>query len=99
MVRLFVMGLVVLTSWTAYTVGVKQPGRKEKSLRHAFATVLECLGTFSVFLAINTGLGALIIVLVRSITPQFVSLYVVGDVMLVMLSFFQGFMFQLWWRQ
>lgn len=97
--RLLLIGLVVLTSLSAYTVGVRQSGMRERSLSLAFVTVLECLGTFSVFLAINLGLGALIIVLIRSITPQFVSLYIIGDIWLVVLSVLQGFMFQLWWRK
>jgi hypothetical protein len=95
--RLFVIGLVAFSSLTAYTAG-RRLG-KGRSLRLAFVTVLECLGMFLVFLTVNLGLGALIIILVRSITPRFFSLYVLGDITIVFLSILQGFLFQLWGRK
>ena len=100
MTSLFLTGLVAVTSLAAYLIGIRQSaGIKDKSLIQALFLLLECVGTFAAFLAINVCLGAAIILIIRSTTTTFVSLYVLVDVMLIILSVLQGFAFQLWWRK
>jgi hypothetical protein len=97
--RLFVLGLIVVTSLAAYGIAVKRPGVKDKSLRAAFGEVMECLGTSSIFLAVNLVLSVALILIARGLTGRFVSLYMAADWMLLILSVLQGFVFQLWWRK
>jgi len=99
MERIFVIALVVLTSLLAYAASIRNPGMKARPLRFALEAVFECVGASSVFLAVNIILGVAIILVMRSLTNQFVSLYPIGDLLVVVLSVFQGFLFQLWWRE
>jgi hypothetical protein len=83
----------------AYKIAIRQVSLKDRPLRPAVETVLECIGASSVFMAVNLILGAAIILATRGWTSLFVSLYIIGDFTLVILSIFQGFLFQLWWRK
>jgi hypothetical protein len=50
------------------------------------------------FLLGNQALGVAVIVAARAVTGGFVSLYMVDDVSLVVLSLFQALLFA-WWRR
>ncbi len=99
MERLFVLFLAVASSLAAYIWSTRRGVADSSGLYLAARTILECLGTAMVFLAINVVLGTAIILIVRSITPMFVPVYAVASPLLFVLSFLQGFVFQLWWRE
>jgi len=54
---------------------------------------------FAVFLAANLTLGAAVILLVRALTPRFVALYTLENLLLLILSAAQAFVFQAWWKR
>ena len=95
--NLFGSILVVITSIATYGI-TRRHAAESASVRHAFRIVLECLGASTVFLGINAALGTLVILGLRSFTPLFLSVYVLNDLMLIVLSILQGFVFHLWWR-
>ncbi len=92
----FILLLVGLTSVGAYWVGVKGLGLSGHGLRLAVGKVLEYLGMMLVFLASNLAVGMITILAARVVTREFVSLYLIDDEVLVILSFLQGLAFQCW---
>lgn len=94
----FLPVLVALTSIGAYVVGVAGLGLSGQGLRAALGKLLECIGTALCFFIANVVVAVVIILLVRSVSGRFVSLYLVDDVMWLALSLFQGLAFQ-WWRE
>lgn len=70
--------------------------RDRSELRAAAGRVLECVGLAALFVAANTALGMLLTIVIRGLTPVFVSLYVSSDVSLIILSFLQAIAFQRW---
>ena len=64
----------------------------------ALVEAMECVGIFVVFLAANVSLGVVVVLLVRTLTSTFVSLYAISDMTLFLASAFQAFVFRLWWR-
>ena len=58
---------------------------------------MECLGAFVFFLALNMTIGVSVILLIRTTTSRFVSIYLLDDFMVVVLSAIQGVLFSLWW--
>ena len=93
---LFILLLVGLTSVGAYWVGAKGFGLSGRGLRRAVERVLECGGMMLVFLVGNLAAGMITILAARAVTQQFVSLYLIDDEALVVLSLLQGFAFQCW---
>src|SRR5262245_10760948 len=99
MLEQLILLLAVLASTAAAYYLFRRRGKSQaKSFRQAASEVMECLGIFIVFLGVNVCLGLGAILLVRSVTQIFVSLYVMDDVTLIVLSALQGFIFRLWWR-
>jgi len=90
--------LVLITSILTYAATKKFMIRDATSLRRAIHTLLECLGAASMFLVVNVALGIVLVLAIRSVTPLFVSVYLLNDLLLIVLSVLQGFVFQLWWR-
>ena len=79
-------------------VATRKLGMNVRSLWRAVGTVMECLGMFLLFLILNVALGLAFVLFTRGFTNQFVSAYSLSDSTLIFLSLFQGFVFQLWWR-
>lgn len=90
--------LVAITSAATYIV-INKTAAPRRPLFDVVRALMECIGAFVAFFAINVGLGAAIILLTRALTQRFVALYVLESVMLAILSAFQGFLFHLWWRR
>ncbi|MBI4471546.1 MAG: hypothetical protein HY646_02690 [Acidobacteria bacterium] len=90
--------LVLITSSLTYAITKRYVIGNSVSLRRAFQILLECIGTASVFLAINIIIGIFLILAIRSVTPLFLSVYLLNDALLIVLSFLEGFVFQIWWR-
>jgi hypothetical protein len=94
----FILALAAVTSLAAYLVGRRRLGLSPRELRPAAARLLECLGLTVLFLLANQALGIATIVAARAVTGGFVSLYLVDDVSLVLLSLLQALTFA-WWRR
>lgn len=94
---LFLFVLVGATSALAlYLERHAGRARDRKELRAAVGRVLECVGLGALFLAANTALGMLLTLVIRGLTPVFVSLYISSDVSLIVLSLLQAIAFQRW---
>jgi hypothetical protein len=98
MENIFAFLLIVASSASAYAIGRRTSPASGRSIREAIETMLECVGASAVFLVFNIVFGAAIILLIRTFTTRFLSLYQLGDLMVPILSIVQGFVFQLWWR-
>ena len=87
--------VVAMTSLAAgWAVRRRRPGR----LADAVRLTLELAGIATLFLLGNLALGLAIILGIRSVTPMFVSVYVLNDTALVALSALQGAVFFCWRR-
>ena len=93
----FVLLLVAATTLIAYLLTQMTLRNPTLSVRKAIRRFVECVGASCVFLGANMFLGVAVVFLIRSITPRFVSVYVLDDLMLVILSAAQGILFRLWW--
>jgi|RhiMetdeSRZDD1v2_1073273.scaffolds.fasta_scaffold22821_7 hypothetical protein len=98
MEELFLFFLAFASSVGAYALAKRQGMSDFNGLYSAALTALECLGTAIVFLAFNVVIGTGIILVIRNATTMFVPVYAVSSPLLFVLSFVQGFVFQLWWR-
>jgi hypothetical protein len=98
MEELFLFFLAFASSVGAYALAKRRGMSDYNGLYSAAGTILECLGTAMVFLAFNVMIGTGIILVIRSATTIFIPVYAVSSPLLCVLSFLQGFVFQLWWR-
>ncbi len=91
-----VLVLVVVTSCTAYLVGAAGFGLPRAGLWPAVGRVLECVGLSLVFLVANVLVGIVAILALRALTKTSVSVYLVADEALPVLSLLQGLTFAYW---
>lgn len=89
---------LVVTSLGAYLVGSRRMALPPAALGRAVGRALDCVGLGLVFLALNLLVGAALVLGLRAATGRFVSLYVLNDGMILLLSVLQGMIAQ-WWRQ
>lgn len=92
------VGIVALTSLGAYLVARRRLGLRRDRLPGAIAEALECIGLALVFLAVNLAAGAGIILGLRALSGQFISVYGLSDITLVALSLLQALVLQSWRR-
>lgn len=88
---------LALTSLGAVLICVYRLGLPRAGLRRAAARVVDCIGLGLVFLVVNLVIGGLVVLVLRVVTDSFVSLYVLNDDTILVLSLFQGLLVQ-WWR-
>ncbi len=88
-----IFGVVTLTTLAAILYGHRSSRLSGHSFREAARTMLEYVGLSLVFLVLNLSLGTAGILIVREVTDRFVSIYVMNDAVLVLLSFLQGLLF------
>src|SRR5215468_5953566 len=93
----FIFLIAIVTTVAAYLVGKKLFGPPKVSLEGAARILMEYAGAFVVFLALNMVLGLGLILLIRYTTSRFVSVYLLDDFMVVVVSAVQGVLFRLWW--
>jgi hypothetical protein len=95
-----VFGIILLacTSLTAIVIASRRRTADKTSLVRAAAETLECIGTGAVFLAANIVFAMALLLLVRAITPWFITVYFLDDPLFVAASFLQGVAFKFWWR-
>jgi len=90
------VGIVILTSWGAYLVGTRGMGMRQSDLSGAATVVLTYLGLTVVFLLGNLAVGIVLILGLRALTRQFISIYMLNDATLAVLSLLQALIFQSW---
>jgi hypothetical protein len=90
--------VLVATTMSAFLVGRLFSRSSETSLATAIVLMFECVGAGVVFFGLNVALAMALVLVVRTVGSQFVSLYAIDDVTLVILSFLQGLVFRFWWR-
>jgi len=88
--------IVCLTSLGAYLAGTRLAGLGRTHLREAATETLDYLGLAVAFLLGNLAVGIALIVGLRTLTGRFISVYVVSDASLALLSLLQAFVFQRW---
>jgi hypothetical protein len=98
MVALVMLLLALATSASACLIGMRRLGLRPADLGRAATQALECVGLAMAFLIANVAIGAGVILATRGLTGQFVSVYLVRDDTLVLVSGLQGLLFWTWWR-
>lgn len=91
--------LLLVVALTTVAVVWARRGRPGRRLGEAVRLTLELVGVATLFLLGNLALGLAIILAIRSMTPLFVSVYVLNDTALVALSALQGAVFSYWRRR
>ena len=94
--ELLLVGVIGLTSLSAYLVAVKRLGLSTAGLRSAALRMLGCVGTALIFAIINFGVAAAVIFGVRALTIGFLSVYFLDDVAWWVFSVLQGLLWWLW---
>ena len=89
--------LVAITSLGAFLVGTLRLGLAPAGLRQAGVRTLEMVGLLIVFSVLNLALGVAGVLAWRGLTGEFVSLYVLNDAVLGLLSLLQAVVFHWWW--
>ena len=69
-----------------------------RPLRLAIRRTLGCVGLSLVFFAVNLIVEAALVLLTRTLTGRFVTLYLAGDLMIVPISCLQALAVW-WWRE
>lgn len=85
--------LLVLVALTSLVAGWTVRTKRQVRLADAIQLTLELVGMVMCFLLGNLALGLLIVLGIRSLTPFFVSVYVLNDTAIVVLSVLQGAVF------
>lgn len=98
MVSLVVLLLVIVTSTGAYVLGRRGGCLRPGALGGAVGVVLECAGLAVLFLGANVVIGLGAILGGRAVTGHYVSVYVIADGSLALLSALQALLFWSWWR-
>ena len=93
---LFILIVAGLTSVGVFILGVTGLRLCKSGLWRALGKACECLGLTLVFFLLNLAVGMLAVLAVRSLIGRFVSLYIVSDATLLMLSLLQALTFQAW---
>ena len=88
--------LTTVTSMVALWFGARALTLRPGKLWPALGGMLECVGTMLLFLTVNVTIGAIAIILVRTLTGTFVSTYVLLDAAVIGVSCLQGLVFQCW---
>jgi len=88
--------IVGLTSLGAYLAATRFAGLRRGDLRGAVMETLECLGLVVIFFLANFAVGTALILALRGLTGRFISVYVVNDATLAVLSLLQALVFHRW---
>lgn len=90
--------LLLVAALTSLAAGWAVRKRRPRRLADAVRLALELVGLAMLFLVGNLALGLAIILAIRSVTTIFVSVYLLNDTSLVVLSALQGAVFFCWGR-
>jgi ABC-type transport system involved in cytochrome bd biosynthesis fused ATPase/permease subunit len=96
MESVFILVVAGLTSAGAYILGAARLGFSTTGLRLALGKACEGVGLTLLFSVVNLAVAVLVILVMRSLSGRFVSLYVASDITFLMLSGLQALTFQAW---
>ena len=88
--------IVGLTSLGAYLAATRFAGLRRAGLRGAVVETLECLGLVVIFFLANFAVGTALILGLRALSGRFISVYIVNDATLAILSLLQALVFHRW---
>lgn len=88
-----------MTSLGAYIVGTRILAISRDRLAAALVDMLECLGLTVIFLLVNLAAGMALVLGLRTLTGQFISIYWLNDTSLLVLSLIQALAFSHWRRR
>jgi hypothetical protein len=96
---LLLLAVTGLTSAGACAIGVRRLGLPGDRLGQAILGMCRFAGTAIVFLALNVAIGLAGVLLARGILGVFVSVYLLNDTFLPVLSVLQAVIFECWRSQ
>ena len=94
--QLFLLALVAVTSVAACAVGIAGLGLRPARLWEAGRFALQLVGMSTLFFVGNLAIGLICVLAVRGATGTFVSVYLLNDLTLGVLSAVQGVCFECW---
>jgi len=94
--NIFILLIVAVTSAITY---ITMQHHTRARIHEAIHALFEYAGTFSLFFTANIAFGVFIIFLIRTFTPRFVALYSLENVLLLILSAAQAFVFHRSWNR
>ena len=96
MESVFVLVVAGLTSAAAYLLGIARLGYSKSWLWLALCKACESVGLTLVFSVVNLAVAMSAILAMRSLSGQFVSLYIASDTTFLLVSLLQALTFQAW---
>ena len=87
---------IALTSLVAYLVAVRHLGMRPSDLPRAVAGVADSLGTGVIFTLVNLAAAGALVLGLRALTGRFFTLYSLDDVVWLVVSLLQGWIWRLW---
>ncbi|SRR6266446_6017283 len=94
----FMLTVVTATSLGAYLLATRRLGLTPSSLRIATLRMTEILGTALLFFMVNLAVGVTTVLALRATTGWFLSVYLLNDLSLLVLSGLQALLFDSWRR-
>ena len=94
--QLFLLALVAVTSVAACAVGIAGLVLRPARLWEAGRFALQLVGMSTLFFVGNLAIGLVCVLAVRGATGTFVSVYLLNDLTLAVLSAVQGVCFECW---
>jgi len=88
--------IVGVTSLGAYLAATRFADLRRGELRGAVMETLECLGLVVIFFLANFAVGTALILGLRALTGRFISVYIVNDATLAVLSLLQALVLHRW---
>ena len=88
--------IVVLTSAGAFAIALRGIGLRGAALPGAIRQALECLGLAVLLLLGNLALGLVLVLGLRAVTGRFVSVYILNDATLPIISLVQALLLHCW---
>jgi hypothetical protein len=95
----FIFFVFAVTTAAAYAVTRRITTLNSTSILDAFRGLVDWAGTFAVFFAANVIFGAVVIFLIRVLTTHFVSIYALRNLLFLIFSAVQAFVFHALWRR
>ena len=95
---IIVLTVIALTTMIFYLAAKRLRPEPAESIAQAFRAFLDWAGLFVLFIGSNLFVGFVVILAVRGLTPRFVTVYSLENVIMLVLSAAQAFVFQMWWK-
>lgn len=96
MAALLIVAIIAASSLIAVAFGVYACGARAQDLPAAARRLLEFLGLWFLFLALDVALGVAAVLTLRTVTTRFVSVYLVNDISLLIFSAMQACTLHMW---